>query len=1024
MREGKLVSREAFQVLEPNHRKALLNGASSQALALDLQKKPKALHGALELDVSNFASLLRECRDARDLPDGKRAHTIIIESGLHCSNPLESLLVHMYGHSGALEDARELLSKMQLRDKFTWNNMIKSYGQHGHGHEALQCFDQMQQEGVMPDMFIYASVLSECTTLGILNKGQQLHSVIASSGITVDVVVGTALVNMYGKFGRLADAHRAFDIMSEHDTASWNAIISSYAQHEQVKDALDSFKQMQQQGVVPNRVTFISILPAFASQETLATGKEIHDLVTIYGFESDVNLGNALINMYGKCGSLDDAQGMFELISEKNTLSWTVMITSFVQNGQSNDAFILFDQMQREGIMPDKVTYINMLSACADQATLAQGQMIHALIMRSVDQSDVELKNALVNMYSKCGSMKAAQRIFDDMLERSVVSWNAMISACVQHGQNQIAIQLFFQMQPCGQVPDKVTFLSVLSACAHESAVFEMGRDLHSALTCYGLDTDVILGNALVHMYGKQGVLEDAWKVFDNLLDRNSISWNVMISEQVQDKGAMHLFVQMLEEGVMPCKGTVVSLLTACGCSELLNFGKETHARMVVSTYGLDVATGNRLIDMYQKCGSVNYAQELFECMPERDSVTWTEMIAGCTSNGQSKAALWLFDQMQQEGLATDRVTYICIFSACASHAALTKGKLIHTCVMGSALEHDIAVGNALINMYGKCGSLKEAHRFFSQMSMLDVVSWSSMIANYAQHGYSKDALQMFHQMRQEKVLPDQITFVSVLCACSHSGQVAEGCYWFEFMKKNLSIKPTLDHYNCMVDLLGRAGMLDQAENMIRDMPFKPNVVSWMTLLGACRYHVDVERGERSARHVFKLDPLDPAPYVMLSNLYSTAGRVEEAARIISWMKEKGLKQGQCYSSIEVGGKVHEFYDDDQSHPQSEEIQVELRTLSRKICEAGDVSNMKLLLHHEEIKHQVLSHSEKLALAFGFVSTPPETPLFIAKNSQVCLDCHSFIKLASKLAAREIIVRDARRFHYMQDGICSCGDYW
>ncbi|MCO5560359.1 hypothetical protein L7F22_013973 [Adiantum nelumboides] len=304
---------------------------------------------------------------------------------------------------------------------------------------------------------------------------------------------------------------------------------------------------------------------------------------------------------------------------------------------------------------------------------------------------------------------------------------------------------------------------------------------------------------------------------------------------------------------------------------------------------------------MYQRCGSMHCAQEhVFKYMFERDLVTWTSMIGGYTNLGQCKFALDLFDLMQQEGLAADKITYSCILSACAGGTALLKGKILHACITGTLLDHDITVGNALLNMYGKCGNMKEAQVCFSLMSTVDKVSWSSMIANYAQHGRSQDALRVFNEMLSGKVLPDEVTFVSVFYACSHAGRVAEGCHWFEFMKKDLAIKPTLDHYNCMIDLLGRAGLSNQAEDMVRNMLVEPNVVSWLTLLGVCRFHADVERGEHFAEQAFELNPSDPVPYVMLSNIYFAAGKEEQAARIIIQMREKGLGQGDPCNFIEV----------------------------------------------------------------------------------------------------------------------------
>ncbi|MCO5560360.1 hypothetical protein L7F22_013973 [Adiantum nelumboides] len=527
---------------------------------------------------TNCAFLHQFCRNSRALSDGFRAHATAIEFAFEGSNILGSSLLHLYAYHRAFPEAHYLLCTMQHRDKFTWNHMIKEFGLHGLAYEAFQCFNHMQMEGVLPDLFLYASMLSACAALPSLTKGQQLHSIIAGCVIAMDVVVGTALLNMYVKCGKLTEALKAFETMQKHDTTSWNAMIASYAQHEQVWDALELLERMQAQGGSPDKVTFISIIPAFVDSTVLFYGQEVHDLAIKYGFEADIDLSNSMISMYGKCGSMEDGWALFKSAKEKDTISWTVMIQSILLSGQSTAAFTLFKQMQSEGAGPDTVTYINMLCACANVGNLAQGERFHALVSPSLGQEDVELQNALLNMYSKCGCVETAINFFDDMIERTLVSWNAMLSAYVQQNQNQTAIQLFFHMQTCEHAPDRVTFLTVLSACAQElgaekSGVLRKGMKIHSLLVCHGLDLDIVLGNTLVLMYGKHGALKNAHCVFDSLLSRNAVSWNICITENIQNKEPAQAFSQMMEEGVIPCDGTIVGLLTACDHSGLLKFG-------------------------------------------------------------------------------------------------------------------------------------------------------------------------------------------------------------------------------------------------------------------------------------------------------------------------------------------------------------------------------------------------------------------------------------------------------------------
>uniref|UniRef100_UPI0040747504 Synthetic PPR-DYW protein n=1 Tax=synthetic construct TaxID=32630 RepID=UPI0040747504 len=611
----------------------------------------------------------------------------------------------------------------------------------------------------------------------------------------------------------------------------------------------------------------------------------------------------------------------------------------------------------------------------------------------------------------------------------SVFSWNSKIRGYARNGQPEEALSLYSQMRRSGIKPDNYTFPFVLKACASLSSLKE-GKQIHGHVIKSGFESDVYVQSALIDMYAKCGELEDARKVFDEMPERNVVSWNAMISgyaQNGQSEEALELFREMQQEGIKPSEFTFCSVLSACASLGSLEMGKQIHGYVIKSGFESIVFVGNALIDMYAKCGSIEDARKVFDEMPERTVVSWTAMISGYAQNGQSEEALELFREMQREGVKPDEVTLPSVLSACANLGALEQGKQIHAYVIKSGFESDVFVGSALIDMYAKCGSIEDARKVFDKMPERDVVSWNAMIAAYAQHGHGKEALQLFQQMQQEGVKPSEVTFTSILSACSHAGLVDEGHHYFESMSPDYGITPRVEHYGCMVDLLGRAGRLDEAEDLIKSMPFQPNVVVWGTLLGACRVHGDVERGERAAERILELDPESAAPYVLLSNIYAAAGRWDEAAKVRKLMKERGVKKEPGCSWIEVNNKVHEFVAGDKSHPQTKEIYAELERLSKQMKEAGYVPDTKFVLHdvEEEEKEQLLCyHSEKLAIAFGLISTPPGTPLRIIKNLRVCGDCHTATKFISKIVGREIVVRDANRFHHFKDGVCSCGDYW
>lgn len=382
---------------------------------------------------------------------------------------------------------------------------------------------------------------------------------------------------------------------------------------------------------------------------------------------------------------------------------------------------------------------------------------------------------------------------------------------------------------------------------------------------------------------------------------------------------------------------------------------------------------------------------------------------------------------MQLADVKPNSVTLVSVLLACAHLASQKQCKLIHGYIIKGGFNSNLVIVTALIDTYANCGILEVAHQLFDQMSEKNVVSWSAMIAAYGMHGLGEEAISLFHQMQMTGILPNHITFVSLLSACSYSGLVLEGRQYFNSMVQYYCIVPRVVHYACMVDLLGRAGHLHEAWDLIKTMPLEPGASVWGALLGACRVHCNIELGQYAAEQLFELEPKNAGCYVLLANIYAAAGRWEDVARVRTMMKDRAVKKTPGYSCTEVNNRVHAFVMGDRSHPQSKEIYEMLETLERKMEAVGYVPDTNFVLHdvEEEVKESMLStHSEKLALAFGLISTSPGTPLWITKNLRICGNCHSVTKLISKIAMREIYMRDANRFHYFKDGMCSCKDYW
>ncbi|KAK6150248.1 hypothetical protein DH2020_017773 [Rehmannia glutinosa] len=493
----------------------------------------------------------------------------------------------------------------------------------------------------------------------------------------------------------------------------------------------------------------------------------------------------------------------------------------------------------------------------------------------------------------------------------------------------------------------------------------------------------------------------------------------------------------------------MASVLPACVHCKAFADKEVMHGYVLKLGLGRDRYVQNALMDLYSRIGQIDNSKYIFHNMESKDIVSWNTMITGYVVCGYHEDALILLHEMQIAGgkgeenddvdnnvkvtLKPNSVTLMTVLPGCAALAALTKGKEIHAYAIRNGLESDVAVGSALVDMYAKCGCLNMARRVFDSMPVKNVITWNVIIMAYGMHGEGEEALALFKSLvargaRGGEVKPNEVTFIAIFAACSHSGMVDEGQQLFQRMKEDHGLEPNSDHYACVVDLLGRAGRLDEAYEIINSMHTGLDKVgAWSSLLGACRIHQNVQLGEISALNLLELEPNVASHYVLLSNIYSSAGLWEKANAVRKKMKEMGVRKEPGCSWIESDDEVHKFLAGDTSHPQSEQLYEFLDDLFARMKEEGYVPDTSCVLHNvdeQEKENLLCGHSERLAIAFGLLNTPPGTTIRVAKNLRVCTDCHSATKFISKIVDREIVVRDVRRFHHFKDGACSCGDYW
>ncbi|CAI0475995.1 unnamed protein product [Linum tenue] len=610
------------------------------------------------------------------------------------------------------------------------------------------------------------------------------------------------------------------------------------------------------------------------------------------------------------------------------------------------------------------------------------------------------------------------------------------------------------------------TYCAVLQLCG-ELKSLQDGKEVHSVISCNDVQINGILGTRLVFMYVSCGELSQGRLVFDQVVNEKVFLWNLMINEyaKVEDFAeCVYLFQKMLNAGIAADSYTFSCILKCFAASGSVKNGEWLHGYLLkLDLAACSCSVVNSLLSFYAKVGRVESARKLFDELPQRDVVSWNSMISGYVANGGSEEGLevfklmktsersvvsWtsmiqaysrsgllhdairLFHEMTSSGTKPDGRTISCILPACASLSALNMGRQIHCHVLrnGHHLSDDRHITNALVDMYIKCGALVLARSLFDTMiPSKDLVSWTVMIAGYGMHGFGKEAIRAFEEMRRDGIKPDGVSFISVLYACSHSGLVNEGWRFFNIMQKECKIEPSLEHYACMVDLLSRSGKLQMAYEFIKGMPIKPDATIWGALLCGCRIHHDVKLAERVAEHVFELEPENARYYVLLANIYAEAEKWEEVKELRVKIGRRGLKKHPGCSWIEVKGKVHVFVAKDGSHPEVRKIEALLRKVREGMKKEGFSPKLRYaLMNGDDLEKEMAlcGHSEKLAMGFGILNLPPGKTVRVMKNLRVCRDCHEMAKFMSKTTGREIILRDSNFFHHFKDGSCSCRGFW
>lgn len=851
-------------------------------------------------------------------------------------------------------------------------------------------------------------MISVYTQNGLLNEAQTLFNAFHGKNVRT----WTILLTGYAKSGLVNEARVLFDVMPERNVVSWNAMISGYVENGDLRSARELFNEMPERNVVS---------------------------------------WNSMITGYCNCGMIREAYELFEEMGERNLVSWMVMISGFFETNEYGEAWCLFLMMVRSGMRPDQAILVVALSAIKGLSDLELLENLRTVAIKTGYEGDVVVGTAILDAYTRNGSLDNAIKFFEIMPNRNEYSWTTMIAAFAQYDRLDNAIA-FYERDPAKSVAARTT---IMTAYAKKGRMYEARRIFDEIC-----NPNVVMWNAMVAGYAQNGMLEEAKDIFLRIPVRSATSWAAMISGFVQNgqsREALELFAELHRSGYVPNHSSFTSALFACANSADFERGRQIHSLTIKTRCQFNSFVGNGLISMYGKCKNIedvsqvfstifvrdtvswnslisrlsencmlDDARKTFEKMPKQDVVSWTAIISAYEQAGQGHVAFDLFLDMLARGMNPNQITVTSLLSACASLGTTKLGQQIHALTNKLGINSCLSVCNALITMYFKCGSL-DGLCVFEEMPDRDIVTWNAVLGGCAQNGRGTKAVEIFEQMEASGVIPNEISFLGVLCACGHAGLVDKGWAYFTSMSRDYGITPSVYHYTCMVDLLGRAARLSDAEALIQNMPAKPDLVIWEALLGACRIHRNMELGQRIAERLFQMGTMRSGAYVLLSNIYAYQGMWDKVLEIRQSMKDRGVSKEPGISRIEIKNKFHYFLIGDKTHHEIGEIRSTLNNLYRRFRETGYVPDTNFVLHdveEEQKQDELLYHSEKLAVAYGILRTPNETPIQIMKNLRTCGDCHSFIKFVSVVTQRKIVIRDGSRFHHFRDGLCSCGDYW
>ncbi|KAL2482172.1 Pentatricopeptide repeat-containing protein [Forsythia ovata] len=760
--------------------------------------------------------------------------------------------------------------------------------------------------------------------------------------------------------GEIHVARQLFDSIPHPTTVLWNTIIIGYICNNMPHEAIQFYSRMKwtitstSHTHICDAYTYSSTLKACAEAKQILIGKALHCHILRSNIYPGRIVYNSLLNMYVTCllssansSGCDLVERVFNTMRKRNVVAWNTMVSWYTKTGRFLEAVEHFVMMMSMGIQPTAVSFVNVFRAVTGLRDAGIANLFYGMVIKlgSEYANDLFVVSSAILMYSELGCLEFASKIFENCLEKNAEIWNTMIGGYVQNNCPIDALKLFLKALEAQHDDniDDITFLSALTA-ASQLQQLDVAQQLHSYLIKNSWASSVILLNAIIALYSRCNCIYDSFKVFSGMHERDTVSWNTMITALVQnglDNEGLMLVYEMQKQGLSIDDVTITALLSAASNLRNQDIGKETHAYLIRHGIQFD-GIQSYLIDMYAKSGLIQTAQTIFcrSCKNDSDTASWNAMISANTQNGMIEQSFIVFRQMLEQNVMPNAVTLASILPACSQSGSVALGKLLHGFAIRNFLDINVFVSSALVDMYSKSGAIVNAESVFWISPEKNSVTFTNMILGYGQHGMGEKAIMLFHSMREYGINPDAVTFVAVLSACSYTGLVDEGLKIFESMKSEYGIRPSTEHYACVVDMLGRVGRVIEAYDFVEELGEEGNTLGiWGSLFAACKIHRNFELGKTVASKLLEMEGADKLSgyHILLSNIHAEEGNWEYVNSVRKRMTERGLTKEVGCTWINISGYANYFVSRDRNHPHCSEIYALLNALTANMKDAGDM---------------------------------------------------------------------------------------